>query len=244
MVMMNAPAYSVCGFEHIDLQDAGSSAVLAGRVYKHYTSIARHIARPFLRLCPEYTLSDSPEVEEMRMEHIAGFIYGIKLGLVAYATGRLTAGEDELARSIFAEAVINGSIEQYDSVEPIVRNYALLRWMSMIKGPLPTWRGFCTALPTAGFGYGLLCKARCYVVDAGVSEAHRHVWCETIRGQTCTGMLRRNVGVQSSVEDVVRAVYSETPPTRFPQYSAAVRYPTQFPVLTDPVLGGPRRVYT
>jgi hypothetical protein len=192
---------------------------------------------------PEYALINSPEVEEARLEHAAEFIRGIKLGLAAYAMGRLTS-DDELARNIFAEAVTTGSIEQYDSVEPIVRNYAILRWMSMIRGPLPTWRRFYTALPTKGIGYGMINKARCYRVDPYVPEPHRHVRADVIRGQACDGLLRQGICLQSSTRDVVHAVYAEKPPTRLQQYVSIGRYHTQFDVLTDPSLGGPRRLCT
>jgi hypothetical protein len=245
--MMNVPGYKISGFEKHYVGDPLTAELIANLLYTHYDRITRAIVSPIAKISPK-CLHRNALIDMQTAERLRVFVENVKFGLITAATGNVNNYVDikEQAKvTMFVMAVQRGSVAFHIDCDPTTACYNMLSFTSIVWGPAAFWRGLSHGLPIRGLGYGMFTHSNKFKKFADMPEEMKKSWEEMIIDRIVTGIYNEGVTPDSPRAQVVKAIYSSTPPSPFTEFTVdESRQIEGLGEVCDVTLGGPRRIAT
>jgi hypothetical protein len=245
--LMNVPGYKICGFEKHYVGDPLTAELIAGLLYTHYDKITRAIVCPIAKISPK-CLHRNALIDMQTAERLRIFVENVKFGLIAAATGdanNYTNIKEKAKVTMFTMAIQRGSVAFHIDCDPTTACFNMLSFTSVVWGPVAFWRGLSHGLPIRGLGYGMFTHSKKFTKFPDMPDEMRKSWEEMIIDRIVTGIYSDGITLDSTRAQVVKAIYTSTPPSPFSEFT--VDTPRQIESLEevcDVPLGGPRRIVT
>jgi hypothetical protein len=211
------PAVRKVGFQSHSLDKLSTTSLIAHLLYTNFTETATRIARKLMPSVLPRELIHTHETSREKTTLIAEFQRQVKLGLCLYAIGDtsvLSNSEHEEANDVLY-AIMHGGVRDPTVANPYELSIRLLTPLAAVAGECTPFRGWTTALPTHGIGYGIFNSFKGYERAPGFNTRDKSTLRKLLLSQMVTHLHSTGVTFTSRPDEIQTQVYYSLPPSPF-----------------------------